>query len=147
MKTETNAPARTVTEPDAPARIPVAPHDGMYVCQCECADIEGTEWVHLNSGLLVGSEPPSEDYWCPACEDHQCRVVILDADGTNAGDEYHPFKLLGAAPEPVGSATERLVIDTVRFCCSVADDHPEPTDALRRIRARLERTLSEIDAE
>jgi len=118
----------------------------MYVCECGCWDVEGTEWVHLNTGRLVGSEPPSEDYWCPACEEHQERVAILEADGTNAEDKYTPFKLVGAEPKPVASTNEQLLLDAVRFCLAVADDQLEPADAVRRIQARLKKAMAAIDA-
>jgi hypothetical protein len=117
MKTETRTPATSAAQPDAPRRIPVEPHDGMYVCpECGCWDIEGTEWVHLNTGRLVGSEPPSEDYWCPACEEHYDRVAILEADGTNAGDLYHPFELEGAEPAARVTIDEEALLDAIARC-------------------------------
>lgn len=41
----------------------------VYACpECGCEDIEGTAWIHLNSGEDSGSEPPGDEYFCPACD-------------------------------------------------------------------------------
>lgn len=43
--------------------------DRAYACEeCGCEDVEGTCWIHLNSGEPSNSEPPSDIHWCPACE-------------------------------------------------------------------------------
>jgi hypothetical protein len=70
----------------------VEPREGLYVCpECGCADVEGTAWVHLNSGKDTGGDPPLDDYWCPACQEHYGRVEIL---GSGDPREPAPFTLV-----------------------------------------------------
>ena len=79
---------------DAPARTKIEAREGMYVCpECGCADIEGTAWIYLNTGGETGGDPPTDDYWCPACMEHYGRVAILDKDGNDEGKHYEPFTL------------------------------------------------------
>lgn len=124
---------------EAPVRTKLDARDGMYVCpEGGCADIEGTEWVHLNGGKPVGSEPPSEDYWCPACEEHHDRVAILDADGTCAGDACEPFTLDPKRYAQLVTNVEEQLLTSVCHCLAVLDAQRDPADTLRHIRSRLE---------
>lgn len=87
---------RKKTENAEPGRHQVEPWAGMYACpECGCIDVEGTEWVKLNSSEFAGGDPPTEDYWCPACEVHYGRVAIFGDDGEamfdNDGDDPKPW--------------------------------------------------------
>jgi hypothetical protein len=47
----------------------------LYRCpECGGTDVNGTAWIHLNTNEDTGDEPPTDDYWCPDCEDHFGRV-------------------------------------------------------------------------
>jgi hypothetical protein len=73
-------------ETDARKRYPVPARVGMYACaECGCVDVQGTAWVKLNGDKLVDDEPPTLDYWCPACEDHHGWVHIVEAAEVLAG--------------------------------------------------------------
>lgn len=64
---------QTTTDADSPFTL-------IYRCPaCGGTDVEGTTWIHLNSGKDTGGEPPSDDYWCPDCEDHYGRVECVEA--------------------------------------------------------------------
>lgn len=68
---------------EAKAAVVVKPakmDDGKWACpDCGSFDIEGSAWVHLNTGAQMGGDPPSGDYFCPAC--------ALTRDVRNPDDE------------------------------------------------------------
>lgn len=74
--------------------------ENVYACpECGCEDIEGTAWIHLNSGNETGGEPPDDDYFCPDCElregDGHVRNVAMfdrnDPDRKNTLTTYPEF--------------------------------------------------------
>lgn len=119
---------------------PVPARPGLYVClHCGCVDVQGTAWIEMNANEIIGDCPPTDDYWCPACEAHSSRVAVLDKDGRYDGEQYKPFTLaepkkadrkilkVSALPdlyevlkegetveEPNGSQTERTFAQTLR---------------------------------
>jgi len=61
----------------APARP--SPLFACYVCGSP--DVEGTGWIHLNSGEEAEGEPPSDAIWCPQCEETYSRCCVIDERG------------------------------------------------------------------
>jgi hypothetical protein len=58
-----------------------------WVCpECGSDDCEMTAWVHVNSNEICDGEGPGERYWCPTCEDHPRRLVLVafDLEGTSS---------------------------------------------------------------
>lgn len=52
--------------------------DEVYRCPvCGCGDVQGTAWIVLNTGRLADGDPPSEDIYCPKCDDTSKRVCIV----------------------------------------------------------------------
>jgi len=96
-------PMNTAANFNTPTRTKIEAREGMYACpECGCADIEGTAWIHLNTGGVTGDEPPNDDYWCPACMEHYGRVAILDKDGNDGDEHYEPFTLDYDEPADAG---------------------------------------------
>ena len=93
---------------------------GLWVCpDCGCADIQGTAWLHLNSWRALDGDPPSDDYWCPACDEHVGRAVILASGGIDpeTGRIYEPYRI---------------------------DDLPPPSEEVRGLMAELVTTREKL---
>ena len=43
--------------------------------QCGSDAIEETVWVSVNSGEVTESEGPTNQTWCPTCDDDQCERI------------------------------------------------------------------------
>lgn len=53
-----------------PADAECAGDHHLYLCpDCGSPEIQGTAWVTLSTDELLGNDPPTDDYWCPQCED------------------------------------------------------------------------------
>lgn len=80
-------------EPSTKTRFPVDARVGMFCCRnCGCVDIQGTAWVEMNSNRLVSDEGPSNDIWCPGCEEHYdgC-LMIQESDLVKGGPALYSF--------------------------------------------------------
>lgn len=68
-----------------------------YQCPtCGCQDVEGTAWMHLNSGKEADGDPPRDEYWCPQCEDTFRRVCLVERSSAQPRCRFHD--------EPAGEA-------------------------------------------
>lgn len=49
-------------------------YDGptIWACdECGSTDLQATAWIELNSGKVMGDEPPTDQVWCQKC-DQEC---------------------------------------------------------------------------
>ena len=64
------------------------------VCRkCGSDEIQYNAWVDMNTGEAM-DEGPSDDYWCPDCEDHVSHTdeveTQIPASGWENGERCHP---------------------------------------------------------
>ena len=52
--------------------------DEEYACAvCDCRRCEESAYVDVNTGVVSKDEGPSDECWCPECETHDTRLVVV----------------------------------------------------------------------
>lgn len=68
---EPESEARAVAQHYLKEQIGRSPSRPLFCCpECGCTDIQFTAWVHANTGEPTGDEGPTDDTWCPQCEEN-----------------------------------------------------------------------------
>lgn len=51
---------------------PLAPQNmfpRLLCSECGCEDIQATAWIHANTGEVLNDDGPTDQLWCPECEE------------------------------------------------------------------------------
>ena len=78
----------------------------LWACaQCGCTDVQETAWIEMNGGMLLGDEGPTEQHWCPQCEEDDVPVDEIETE-----PRPYPFCLACLRPEKFCEADPCLAI-------------------------------------
>lgn len=64
----------------------------LWACcrKCGSPDVQCTTWIEINTDKVIDGDSPTDDYYCPVCENGQASLEWFeeDVDGKFSKEDY-----------------------------------------------------------